>query len=352
MAWLRNRSIGGKLGILAAIPLILLIAITVFNKAAIRRVDDRYSFAFENYATHATSMAVFRSNLQASQKNVLKVILTDDPVEIKAAKDEIDMRRRENAGILDDFKKSQLDDKVKPLLSRVETMLPGLRAGQDKVIEMAGAAGADGDIWAARDAAEKNYFDEVEPFTDEFTDVVRKLSQLLIDLTNEVNESSTVYADSISATGITIAAVATIFSLLMGFTIARYITKPINSMKEKIAVFAGGDLTVSFANDGKDAVAQMGNALDRMAGSLRGVVNTIKGAGGSISDSAQDFSAMAEQTNASVEEFRANVDEMNANLNGLASSSEEVNASVEEVAAGAQTTAEKGTDIARKVDNA
>jgi methyl-accepting chemotaxis protein len=43
---------------------------------------------------------------------------------------------------------------------------------------------------------------------------------------------------------------------------------------------------------------------------------------------------------------------MSANLSNLAAASEEVNASVEEVAAGAQTTAEKGTDIARKVEAA
>jgi methyl-accepting chemotaxis protein len=89
-----------------------------------------------------------------------------------------------------------------------------------------------------------------------------------------------------------------------------------------------------------------------MSSALNRVIGAVNDGSRNISETAHEFSATAQETNASVEEFRANVEDMGSNLDRLASSSEEINASVEEVAAGAQATAEKGTSIARRVDEA
>ncbi|MDR3255377.1 MAG: methyl-accepting chemotaxis protein [Synergistaceae bacterium] len=349
MAWLRNRSIGVKLGILSAVPLVLLILITAFNFIAFKRIDVRYSNAIDNYAAHASDIAVFRANLQGIQKDVLKIILLEDSdaAKIKDVKEDIVNRRQENGDLLREFEKTQNDDKTKTLLNRLESMLSNMRALQDRVVE----TGSLGTNEANAEAAEF-FFSQVESAAQEFNSVLVELSRYLIERTDAEQVESTNFSNSTSATGAAVATAATVITLILSFFVARLITKPINTMKETIANFSAGDLTVAFDTSGRDAIAQMGHELDKMANTLRGVMDTIKNAGKDISDSSQDFSAMAEETNASVEEFRANVDEMNVNLSGLASASEEVNASVEEVAAGAQTTAEKGTDIARKVDNA
>jgi methyl-accepting chemotaxis protein len=351
MSWLRNRSIGGKLGALAAIPLALLVFITVFNTLSVDRIEDQYTYAYENFAVHANNMVMFGENLQAIQKNVLKIILTDDPGRLKELKGEIITRRHESAGLLDKFRKSKMDDSSRLILSRMDTALPKLWSEQDKAIAM-GEVGTEDDGTGVNDAAANLFFDEVEPVVLDFIKDLIELSGLLLDATKREQEISSGVAKSTASSGAAIAVAAIIFTIFMSFFISRMITRPINSMKEKIALFSGGDLTVSFESVGRDAIAQMGCELDRMTSSLRDVMNAVKGAGGKISDTAQDFSAVAEETNASVEDFRSNVDEMSVNLGGLASSSEEVNASVQEVAAGAQTTAEKGTDIARKVDDA
>jgi methyl-accepting chemotaxis protein len=347
MGWLKNRSIGVKLGILAAIPLILLIFMAVFNFNALRTIDDRYSEGIDNYAMSATDFAIFRANLQGTQKNILKVIAMEDTSKLKPVLDDIDARRKQNAEILENFRKKPQYDEVKLLLTRIDASLLTLRTLQDKVVEI----GKSGTQEAGMEAAHY-FFDEVEPVVTEFNATLVELSELLIKETDKVQSDSTEYTEEIAATSGIISTLAIVFTLFLSFLISRLITKPINKMKESIATFASGDLTIDFDSSGRDAIAQMGSELERMAVTLRGVMNTIKGAGNQISDASQDFSAMAEETNASVEEFKANVDEMSVNLGGLASASEEVNASVEEVAAGAQTTAEKGTDIARKVENA
>jgi methyl-accepting chemotaxis protein len=347
MSWLKNLSIGVKLGILAAVPLIVLIFMAAFNFYALKRVDDRYSFGIENYSEFATGFAVYRANVQANQKNVLKIVLLKDQDKIRLAREDYEARRTQNNDILEKFKATQMDERMRPLVNRIDSMIPQVRSAQDEAINMGSSGTEEGDI-----EAEEYFFDEVEPVVVEFNNNLRELSEMLIEDTNNVQVASTDYSNEIAAVGATISAVAAFFTLLLSFSISRLLTKPINAMKEHIAQFAAGDLSVEFAIEGRDAIAQMAHELEGMAFTLRGVMNTIKGAGSHISDSAQDFSAMAQETNASVEEFKANVDEVSANLSGLASVSEGVNASVQEVAAGAQTTAEKGTDIARQVDNA
>ncbi|MDR3255287.1 MAG: methyl-accepting chemotaxis protein [Synergistaceae bacterium] len=345
MSWLKNRSIGGKLGILSGIPLVLLVFITIFNYSAIVNIEKRNKFAYENYSYFAAEMAVFRANLQANQKNILKAILTEDEDKIKAAVDDIEERRTQNLEILNAYAITDMTDTEKSLLAEINSMISNLRTMQDKTVELGRQKGH-------KDEAEDYFFDEVDPYVIKFNNDLRELSDYLIEEAQRLQDETNTYAETTSGAGMIIAIFAVLFTLFLSFIISRFITRPIGVMEKNISKFAEGDLTISYSVTGRDALSQMGNEILQMAGTLQGVVSTIKTAGGRISDSAQDFSAMAEETNASVEEFRANVDEMSVNLSGLASASEEVNASVEEVAAGAQTTAEKGTDIARKVDNA
>jgi methyl-accepting chemotaxis protein len=289
-------------------------------------------------------MAVVRANLQANYKNILKTVVFHDNEYLKTVNQDYADRTKLNDDILAAYVKNGLDDQEKILYAKFEVLYKKLQDVEDETIKL----GLDNQD----DEATEHYSNILEPLGLEVNDALVSLSSYLIEMADKSQNNAVALSnDSLRATLIT-ALVATIITIVMSLLISRMITNPINLMKEKIALFATGDLALDFKDAGRDAIAQMSNGLEDMVQTLRGVVTSIQGAGGQISNSSQDFSAMAQETNASVEEFRSNVDEMSANLAALASTSEEVNASVEEVAAGAQTTAEKGTDIARKVDDA
>jgi methyl-accepting chemotaxis protein len=156
-----------------------------------------------------------------------------------------------------------------------------------------------------------------------------------------------------SITEVSVVAVAILLlAFALSFWQARRISKSLDVLRSGVDEFSKGDLTVELKIEGKGEFAQIGNSLRNMSIELNSVIQSVNGASDHITETAQRFSDLADETNASVEEFRANVDEMGTNLNALASAGEEVNASVEEVAAGAQATAERGTDIARQVNEA
>jgi methyl-accepting chemotaxis protein len=345
MSWLKNRSIGVKLGILGAVPLVLLVVVTTFNYFSSKKVDAGYSYAYKNFAVPAAEFGVYRAHVQGTMNDVVQVILTEDPVIIKSVMEDLKQRRAEASAIVQEYKKTVMDAKEKEMMSRIDQFASEFRRLQDRVVDLGSRSAGDAESLEV-------YFKELEPIADRYNEAIVELSKYLTSKAVSEQEAAGQYSEDSAETGIVIAVVAILFTIFLSFYISRLITKPVNTVKEKIVQFAEGDLSISFEIDGKDAIAQMGDELDKMAATLRKVMNTVKDAGKQISESSQDFSAMAEQTNASVEELKSNVDEMNSNLSNLASASEEVNASVEEVAAGAQTTAEKGTDIARKVDNA
>jgi methyl-accepting chemotaxis protein len=143
-----------------------------------------------------------------------------------------------------------------------------------------------------------------------------------------------------------------LLAFVLSFWMAHRISKSLNILRSGVDEFSKGDLSVEMKIEGKGEFARIGDSLRNMSIELNSVIQSVSCASDHITETAQGFSSLAEETNASVEEFRANVDEMGINLNALASAGEEVNASVEEVAAGAQATAERGTDIARQVNEA
>ena len=136
MSFLRNRSIGGKLAILVAIPLILMTAITVFNYTAFNNIDARYTNAYDRYAVYATKWTEVRANFRAIQENIAKIILLDETQvdQIKELRDGIDTRRKLNTDIIEEFKTLELTDREKAALDRWDRARAVMLEAQDKII--------------------------------------------------------------------------------------------------------------------------------------------------------------------------------------------------------------------------
>jgi methyl-accepting chemotaxis protein len=356
MGWLRNRSIGAKLAILVGVPIVILIIVSVFNYYASDVASNMFIDAYENASLPAINIGRARENLQVTQKDVLKIILSTEADKIKLIREDLVEKRASQVELIESLTEIANTENRKQTLSTLSETAKKFRTLQDEAIEL-GTANSRSDLSASeieeseRQAYSK-FFDELEPVADEYTSQLRQIADTLIKEAHDVQEASKAYSDWSLSANLVIVVISVIITLLLAFLLARLITRPIAVMEENINKFAEGDLTINYNVTGRDALSRMGHAILEMAANLRGVVSKVKDAGSEMSESAQDFSAMAEETNASVEEFRANIDEMSVSLSNLAAASEEVNASVEEVAAGAQTTAEKGTDIARKVETA
>ena len=137
--------------------------------------------------------------------------------------------------------------------------------------------------------------------------------------------------------------------------IARWIVKPLGRVVQLAQRVQGGDLTISrneFGISTRDELGEMADALAEMVARQRESIRSIASAAEKLGHRAEEFSAVAEETNAGVEESRAGVEDVSSQMESLAAASQEINASVEEVASGAQSSAQKGTEMARDVEHA
>ncbi|MDR0764110.1 MAG: methyl-accepting chemotaxis protein [Synergistaceae bacterium] len=347
MGWLRDRSIGEKSAVLAGVPMIILIVVSALNYHTSEVTSNMFINAYEKAAVPAMDVGVARANFQAAQKDVLLIILAaeaDRADKIRDFREDMKERRAHQVEIIESLMKIADTEAEKQDIFKLGEIIKICSKLQDEVIEL----GLNGN----KTERGSKLFEELEPALNEYYELLRGIADNLMEEARDVQNASRAYSARSLRTNTGIVTVAVMVTLLLAFLVARLITKPLATIEENIGRFSEGDLTIDYAVTGRDAIARMGHAILEMAANLREVMRNVKNAGNEMSESAQDFSAMAEETNASVEELRANIDEMSVSLSSLAAVSEEVNASVEEVAAGAQTTAEKGTDIARKVETA
>ena len=104
MSFIKNRSIGGKLGILVTIPLVLMIAITIYNYSAYHKIDDRYTYVYTNFDVNVAKWAEFRSNLRAIQEDIGKIIMSSKAEQMKMYRDDIESRRAANDKFYNEYK--------------------------------------------------------------------------------------------------------------------------------------------------------------------------------------------------------------------------------------------------------
>ncbi len=342
----RNMKTRTKILTLVGVMLLLLILVAFNGFRSSEELQSDLRNIYRNYAAAALVMADADSNARDVRQFITLMMYTDDAAYRRSLAQRLqDSKKKVEAGLAEYEAKNMIDDRRKAFVAELKRTKEGLDSMYGRCVELA---------LADREEEALALFMESNSRTteDKFFDLLDQEAEHLMMRAGEEQEKAEVDSDQASLVNGILSLVAVVVGAIAGFLIASAITKPLNLLKQSIDVFSKGDLTADISSIGKDEAAEMGRALAAMSESLNRAIGQANEAGRSISEAAHEFSAMAQQTNASVEEFRSNVEEIGSNLDSLASASEEVTASVQEVAAGAQTTAEKGTDIARKVDDA
>jgi len=345
---MRNISILAKILIPVAIMTALLVMVSYLgyhnSEGILVAVDDMYNGSAKPamWILDAKSYAI-RSRRLAS--GMLEMRLGE--------LDEAENMVKESGKRIDDLFEQYLQSGLSP---QEETLFGGLReirasveAMQD---EIAATAKAQSRFRMNEMAARMKQGGDIAQTEDRYIAEFDALAQLLVRKADDLSASVVKTSTQATLSTVIISVVAIVAGMALGIFTARIITVSVRRTGEAIVSFSDGDLTSSFETRGKDEIALMGRNLHKMGDNLTRIILSVKGASHEIADTAQDFSALAEETNASVEEFRANVEDMGSHLDVLAATSEKVHGLVGEVSTGAQATAEKGTDIARRVDEA
>jgi methyl-accepting chemotaxis protein len=327
----------------------LLLTVTFTGYSTNKTIIEIMNTTNSDYVRPALLMAEMKALAIQNRRMIMNMAIISDVQTSKDYEKRVWDNREIIADAIEKFGRTEMDKEGRTLFENLQRLRVQLHAKQDEAMDI--TTGPLEDI--PRDFISRLVLSgDIAALENEYIAIVEKI----VDSLTESCEHRNVWANNEGRKGtlrMLIASVAAMFiGLFMGIFMSRTITGPIKKIQDSIGRFSEGDLVSKFPTAGKDELAVMGRELQNMTDNLNRIIGAVQKASGDITTTAQEFSSLAEETNATVEEFRSGVEEMSANLNVLASTGEEVNASVEEVATGAQTTAERGTAIAGKVDDA
>jgi methyl-accepting chemotaxis protein-1 (serine sensor receptor) len=162
---------------------------------------------------------------------------------------------------------------------------------------------------------------ECRPLLAQLTKLSEEYAELAVANAHElVSAGETTYRVSRNIL-VTVSALAVAAAIACGILLMRSILKPMNRAVALAESVAAGDLTASIPADGRDEVARLLQALDRMSRSLVTIVRNVRGSTESIATGSAeiatgnaDLSQRTEQQASSLEETAASMEQLSGTV--------------------------------------
>ncbi|AZF31736.1 Methyl-accepting chemotaxis sensor/transducer protein [Pseudomonas sp. R4-35-07] len=135
-------------------------------------------------------------------------------------------------------------------------------------------------------------------------------------------------------TGVIVVSVAAaLLTVLLAWLLTRSIVTPLRKAVQAAESIAGGNLTTTIEDDGKDEPARLISALSTMQANLRQTIQHIAGSATQLGSAAEELSAVTEEASRGLQQQNNEIDQAATAVN-------EMTAAVEEVARNAVSTSE------------
>ncbi|WP_411344777.1 methyl-accepting chemotaxis protein [Paenibacillus sp. WLX1005] len=179
----------------------------------------------------------------------------------------------------------------------------------------------------------------LKPAGDGASDHIDQLISINDQLAGQANNDAMSSYSSTRQLTILILVGITLFSILLGYLIARTISKPLQNLSKLIDQFADGDLSGQSDIRSKDEVGRLAHSFNRMADNLRNLIAQISMSAQSVAASSQEISATTEE----IANTSSNQAESASNITELF---EDLSSAINSVARSASEAAELSNDTA------
>ncbi|QTX33302.1 methyl-accepting chemotaxis protein [Aminithiophilus ramosus] len=344
MALLRRMRTFAKILILVAVSALSVAAVGYIGYGAAEHAGENLVDLYENALVPALIAKDICTHVTVTERETYHLMLTDDEGRNRAILKEMDERTR----LIDEgfarIGEADLDDEDRRLLARVGEARKAFVDARQEVIILAQAN--------QNRIAYEIFLEDVAPLSEAYQAALLAFAERQ-EAFAESGKESVLAANGVASRRLLIASLSALFlSALIGWAVGRGVTRPLARLEALVERFAGGDLTVSFSDEGRDEVADIAAKLEMMGTALREVIGAVGSVAVRLGHEAEEIAALAEQSNAGVEEARSGAESLEDAMENLAAIGQELNASVEEVAAGAGTAAARSGDVSQQVEGA
>jgi methyl-accepting chemotaxis protein len=335
----RNMKVGMKLGVLI---LIALFSLGIVGGIGYYYLQDSSTDMNTLYADRLVPVRLInesRSHANATNAEILELMLTTDPrrkQELRAGIDDHTRKNNENMAIIE---KAQLDAKAAELLAKVKEARQKNRAVRAQVLELA-AQNKNAEAYAI-------YVKSLEALTEQYLGSLRELANYLSKQSEEMNAVNQADYKQARYTTIGVIVAALLVLCLSGWFIARMITKPLQVLVSACEDLAAGDFRDKprrvIAND---EIGQLADALVNMRSSVRAVLKKVNESAEQVAASSEEMTASASQSAQAVTHIAVSVNDVAQGAEKQLNAVDEASAVVEQMSAGIQQVAASTNQVA------
>ncbi|MDR1471695.1 MAG: methyl-accepting chemotaxis protein [Synergistaceae bacterium] len=347
MQWFKNMRTAFKISSLVVTMLSLMSLVSLVGYVTSSNIIQEMDNTYKNFVMPAFFMSDAKFMTLENRRMILSSMSSVDENERKNYINRIKANQEATSSLIAKYERAEMSGEERAALARLNTARDAVVLKRSEAVDLISRGEVTPELQARMRTGGDMALAE-----NQYTAVFDEISALTMKRCEDANALAQKEAGAGTKKIAVVSILAILLGVVLGALISKLITAPLSRIRVSVKSFSEGDLASDFEASGRDEVGMIGSELQNMACRLSEIVSSVKDASRDIGETAEEFSSLAQETNASMEEFRTNVDGMSENLNALASSGEEVNASVEEIAAGASSTAERGTDIARQVEEA
>ncbi len=338
MKWFRNRNTKAKLLIGFFSVAALLVVLGAVSMHGTMGINTNMLGIYNDRLIPVTQAATVRGSMLRIRANALTHIITQDQAKLHELVEDI---KKLDAKIDEEIKKyeaSYLVEAEKQALAKFKKEWAEFKQGRDSQTLALSAAGKKAEAMAAATGEVGKNFREASDAIDSLFDVNIKEAKVLMD------ESAKNY-QNVWWTTVGAVAVGVGLALLLGWSIAGMIARPMGKAVAVLEAVAAGDLTKHLDVDTNDEVGQMASALNQALENMRSALQHIGNSAQSVASSSEELTSVSHQ-------MSSNSEETAAQANVVSAASEQVSKSVQTVAAGAEEMSASIKEIAKNTSEA
>ena len=318
--------------IMTAVSAVILIMLLVLSRMYASALVD-YGFAQGDIGRAMAQFADSRSAMRG-------IIGYDEQEAIETLLKNHETYKSEFTREFDKLESAMVTAENKTLYNQVAEKLDDYWAYEQEIIDL-GATVDREKCKIAQDMA----LGDLAPIYNDIYDDLTQIMKIKVDRGEFMSALLTTVVIVLIIVIIIIITISIIFALSLGRGIANSIAAPLDAIKDRLNIFAQGDLSSPFPTvDTKDELAEMAATTTNMAAALQFIINDVKDILNQMADA--DFTASSTDKSKYAGEFEAILDAMARLKKQMAETLQSVSEASNQVAAGANNLSEASQSLA------
>lgn len=350
MKWYNDIRVGAKISLMVSFMAVCLGIVSFIGYYYSDQAGKKIEIMYEDRLLPVMWLTDNRNQARAIEGDLFALMITTDPAENAALKEDMAKRMEAFDKNLSNYEKTNLTPAERDTVKRLRETFAKVRDERQKVVELA--------LQNKNAEAYALYTQKVKAMNTQAQDEIRQLAEDSRKRAEAMHTEAEVTNAFVHKLLIVVAITAIVIAVLVGRFTARTIAGPVKSATAHVTEMAQNNFTRNVPPsdmEPKDEFGAMARAFQTMATSMRQLIGQIRGMGDQVAAASQQLTSSAEQSAeaansvaqsstmlaSSVAQQLQAVDEAVHVIEQMATTLEEVAVSATQVSEVAETTASR-----------